>query len=239
MNPGGGPGGYTFRLREGFEEFPSDHYEVSFQEVQTQSPATHEAPEWRLAAKIAAYPLWQKPGLRRLRFAVSRLAPKIPGYPYPISGIEGFNMMAGVMAGQGQELSRLLGKSLWQNDLVVVHSTVWAGHLLEQRSGHGVIAVMSHSGTPVYVELAALYEPDMPLEECLRDETIAPYLQQELNIYERVDFIIVPALSAVDGYCTIGPQWQKVFTSSKVVTSVLPGLQSLKWLEHRRSGGNN
>lgn len=219
MNPGGGPGGYAFQLSNAFRRFPSDRYEISFYEVQFQ-PAHYDSGirqsiGWRLASSIARHPYWQKPGLKTLKSISSELVSKIIEHPdKQKSGLEKLAMEAE----QWSRLAREPDASLWENDLIVVHFTLVAGQFLKRRTSNSALAVMSHSPTPVYLEMAAAYEPKMSSEELVRDETVARLLQRELSIYEQADFIIAPSLSSVDGYRSTGPEWGKVFSSSKVVT---------------------
>lgn len=200
---GGGPSGYAYQLREALIQFPSHRYNISFQEMTFK----HSLPGriWRkVISRLPQHCLPKKDGLRdALHKATGQ-----------------FN--------SGQIDFREISK----NDLVIAHHALIAKRLLAQHRRRCPVAIMPHSPVPLFAEIAASHNGCTSLDECATNPLVKRLLRQELDVYSKADFIILPSYHAAAGYRAVGPEWEELFSSSNVVTC-LTGIQSPPFIKTR------
>jgi glycosyltransferase involved in cell wall biosynthesis len=107
---------------------------------------------------------------------------------------------------------------MWESDLIVLHYVGLIPAVLAMRRRDQMIAVITHSPTPMFAEVAANDLPQQRglLEHCLDDRYLKRSIDRELGLYQSVDCIIAPCPEAHEAYCACGPRWAETFSKEKL-----------------------
>ena len=186
----GGPAGYTYRLEKAFAEVSDPAFQVNFFVLKRR-----EQTKWfRFKASLRDY--YQRARVRcRLQ---SRYELHLKGRLALTKTVETSD------------------PRIWDSDLVILHNPILAENILRHRRPGPIVAMISHSPTPMFAELGGDENPQYLLDDCLRHRYLASLASRELRSYQSFDFILAPCREAHEAYFACGPDWVKAFGEDKL-----------------------